>query len=218
MAGEAVPARVHVHVVSLGAEVAPVCPLGAGSPSRSLSTSAIREQAAPSSMTEPVLPGGRASSAYNDLPDLQQNDMEGTLKLGVYPVAGRLSHFLQEWREITTNQWVLQIISQGYALPFLSLPPCSAGPVETPSCFFSQARGAVDRSPVPPGQGSRRGAYSGRGRSGILFTLLPGHQKDRRLSPNPKSKRIESLSPRGKIQDGDAGFHSSRSSKRHVDV
>ncbi len=112
----------------------------------------------------------------------------------------------------------LQAISQGYALPFLSPPPFSAGPVQTPlPVFLSQARSAVDRSPVPPGQGSHRGAYTGRGTSGILFSLLPSHQKDRRISPNPKSKRIECLSPHREIQDGDAGFHSSRPPESHVD-
>ncbi len=171
MAGEAAPVRVRVHIraVSLGAGVTPGRLTGAGSPLRSLPRDAIREQAAPSSMTEPVLPGGRASSAYINLPDLQQNDLEGTLKLGTLPVAGRLSYFLQEWRNITTDQWVPQTISQGYALPFLFPSIFCRASRDTSSCFSSQARSAVDGSPVPPGQGSHRGARTRQRRSGILL-------------------------------------------------
>ena len=69
------------------------------------------------------MPGGRVSLAINDLPGLRQNDLEGTLQLGNYPVAGRLSHFLEAWKRITTEQWVLQILSEGYALPFMAPPP-----------------------------------------------------------------------------------------------
>ncbi len=39
---------------------------------------------------------------------------------------------MEAWRSISTDQWVLQTISQGYALPFVSPPPYSRGPVQTP--------------------------------------------------------------------------------------
>ena len=59
---------------------APSRPSGAGSPSRSLPLLAAREQAAPSPVPEPAPLGGRVSLAINDVPDLQQDDLGGTLK------------------------------------------------------------------------------------------------------------------------------------------
>ena len=41
-------------------------------------------------------------------------------------VRGRLKDHVQFWRAIGANQWVLQIIEQGYCLPFLSIPPVKA--------------------------------------------------------------------------------------------
>ncbi len=116
------------------------------------------------------------------------------------------------------DQWVLQTISQGYALPFLSSPPVSAGPVETPlpvsslkrEALWTEVQSLLDKGAVEE---------LILGKEGLGFdTLLPGHQKDRQFLPNPKSKRIESLSPRRKIQDGNAGLRSLRSSKIYIDI
>ena len=35
---------------------------------------------------------------------------------------GRLTHFLQNWKQITTDQWVISIIEMGYKLEFLQRP------------------------------------------------------------------------------------------------
>ncbi|KAJ7344891.1 hypothetical protein JRQ81_000841 [Phrynocephalus forsythii] len=40
----------------------------------------------------------------------------------------RLHPFLHRWSQITSDKWVLEIISQGYALEFSSLPPFGTGP------------------------------------------------------------------------------------------
>ena len=39
------------------------------------------------------------------------------------PVGGRLSFYLENWKKITTDQWVLDIIKNGYKLEFLKIPP-----------------------------------------------------------------------------------------------
>ncbi len=69
---------------------------------------------------EPVREGGggegRMSVAIDDLPGLRQDDLGGTLKLGNFTVAGRLSHFREAWSRIT-------IVSSGYALPFTAPSP-----------------------------------------------------------------------------------------------
>ena len=39
------------------------------------------------------------------------------------PVGGRLVHFLSKWEQITQDQWVLDIIRDGYKLEFQKIPP-----------------------------------------------------------------------------------------------
>ena len=47
------------------------------------------------------------------------------------PVGGRLKHFLKQWKEITSDKWVLDVISKGLSLNFKgSLPPLSSVPKE----------------------------------------------------------------------------------------
>ena len=41
----------------------------------------------------------------------------------IHPVGGRINHHLLRWQEITSDKWVLQIVSRGYVLPFLEAPP-----------------------------------------------------------------------------------------------
>ena len=38
------------------------------------------------------------------------------------PVGGRLKHFYQKWKQITEDQWVLDIIKKGYKIEFLTKP------------------------------------------------------------------------------------------------
>ena len=85
-------------------------------------------------MLEPLLRGvgggvAAASLAINDLPGLRQDDPGGTLQLCNYPMAGRLSHFVEAWRKITTDCLLLQIVAHGYALPFLDSPPMAREPL-----------------------------------------------------------------------------------------
>lgn len=39
------------------------------------------------------------------------------------PVGGRLTHFQQGWKSVTTDLWVLNLVENGYALPFREFPP-----------------------------------------------------------------------------------------------
>ena len=83
------------------------------------------------------------SLAINDLPGLQQDDLGGTLKLSNFTVAGRLSHFREAWSRITTDRWVLEIISNGYALPFMAPAPMGREPLETPLPILPLKREAL---------------------------------------------------------------------------
>ncbi len=124
------------------------------------------------------------SLAINDLPDPQQSDLGGTLKLGNYTMAGRLSLFKQAWSSITTDQWVLEIVSNGYAFTFYGSSSISTRAIrDVPACHSSKKRSPLDRSPVPLGQGSRRGDSSRHKRGGgVLLPLLPRVKGSRRIS------------------------------------
>lgn len=84
------------------------------------------------------------------------------------PVAGRLSHFLPFWREvIQADRWVLEVISQGYAIELLrtpqyrgvkSTPPPRAGPGVLSDEVEDLLRKGVIK-PVPLHQ-ERSGFYS----------------------------------------------------------
>ena len=39
------------------------------------------------------------------------------------PVGGHLKFFIDQWKKITDNKWVLSTISKGYKLEFQSFPP-----------------------------------------------------------------------------------------------
>ena len=41
------------------------------------------------------------------------------------PVGGRLRFFLENWKQITDDQWVLSVIEEGYKLEFIKNPPQS---------------------------------------------------------------------------------------------
>ena len=38
------------------------------------------------------------------------------------PVGGRLKNFVNNWEQITTDQWVLSIIRDGYKMEFQNIP------------------------------------------------------------------------------------------------
>ena len=39
------------------------------------------------------------------------------------PVGGRLSHFVDKWRQVTTDKWVLEVVDRGLAIDLLETPP-----------------------------------------------------------------------------------------------
>ena len=44
------------------------------------------------------------------------------------PVGGRLRFHAQSWREVTDDEWVLQVVSHGYYPQFISRPPLLSPP------------------------------------------------------------------------------------------
>ncbi|XP_021361806.1 uncharacterized protein LOC110455772 [Mizuhopecten yessoensis] len=49
------------------------------------------------------------------------------------PVGGRLSHFVPQWKEITSDSWALGGVSKGLCIPHLRDPPLAREPIFFPS-------------------------------------------------------------------------------------
>ena len=47
------------------------------------------------------------------------------------PVGGRLAHFVEAWRALTSDRWVLEVVESGYCIEFATFPPPS-GTRQTP--------------------------------------------------------------------------------------
>ena len=48
------------------------------------------------------------------------------------PVGARLADFVSEWERITEDQWVMNTVSQGFAIEFVYKPPLASGVRVTP--------------------------------------------------------------------------------------
>ncbi len=57
-----------------------------------------------------------------------------------YPVGGRLSIFLPNWRVVTEDGWVLRTLQEGYKLEFHTPPPLSREPISLPAGSSTEQR------------------------------------------------------------------------------
>ncbi len=72
-------------------------------------------------------------SAYRDLPGLVWAWRLGVGMIGNFPVGGRPLHFLPSWHWITLDRFDLEVVRQGYSLPFVGMTPTlSRTPVKMP--------------------------------------------------------------------------------------
>ncbi len=72
-----------------------------------------------------------------------RNQEEETLKLGEYPIARKLCYFLGDWKSITINEWVLEIIRNGYDLLFLRNSVLRQSAVQTPLLAMMEKRKSI---------------------------------------------------------------------------
>ena len=56
-------------------------------------------------------------------------------------MGGCLAPFWDTWRQWGAEDWVVQILREGYRIPFLPSPPLSSVPVHLPSYSPSSIRG-----------------------------------------------------------------------------
>ena len=53
--------------------------------------------------------------------------------LETIPLGGRIKHFIDNWRLVTSNDWVLNVVNNGYQIPLKTLPHQSTYPVNPPA-------------------------------------------------------------------------------------
>ena len=84
-------------------------------------------------------------------------------------MGGCLAPFWQEWARLGAEDWVVQVLREGYRIPFMSPPPLSSVPIHLPSYSPNSIRGralaseivalsekgALEPAPPTPGYYSR---------------------------------------------------------------
>ena len=53
--------------------------------------------------------------------------------LETIPLGGRIKHYIDNWRLVTSNDWVLNVVSKGYQIPFKTIPHQTSYPVNPPA-------------------------------------------------------------------------------------
>ena len=132
-------------------------------------------------------------------------------------VGGRLIHFVQSWKEITMDQWILDIVKNGIKLQFEKVPK-ESGPKET--IFISQekklcildevgkllGKNAIELVPLDQ---VGRGYYS---------TFFCRSEERRRLASNTKSSTAEHASHNSTFQDGNSEVNNEVFSARGLGI
>ena len=72
------------------------------------------------------------------------------------PLGGRLKHFIDNWRLITDNDWVLTVVQHGYRIPLKSTPNQATIPINPPAkgsafdVLVSEAEALISKHAVRP--------------------------------------------------------------------
>lgn len=69
---------------------------------------------------------GRTSPFVTPHSDYNQISTVTTVPRAEVPVGGRLSLFVHQWREITSDVWTLEVVGKGYRLEFIGSPPLNS--------------------------------------------------------------------------------------------
>lgn len=113
-----------------------------------------------------------------------------------------MTYFLSHWRSVTTALWVLDIVENGYALPFQELPP----PFRPRQGLCSKVHLLLLQQEVQLLllKGVRVGSRAGKG-SGVLLPVFPYSPKIRLFRSDPQPQDFEFLPQTGEIQNVDPG-------------
>ena len=63
-------------------------------------------------------------------PSKQLNKLPTEVTTSVFPQAGKLQYFLDPWKQLTQDSWILDTV-RGYQIPFRELPPSRQIPAFT---------------------------------------------------------------------------------------
>ena len=63
-------------------------------------------------------------------------------------VGGRLSNFWEVWQSFHVDPWVIQVLKEGYKIPFSAPPPTSTVPQEYASYLGNQEKFAALQTEV----------------------------------------------------------------------
>lgn len=75
-------------------------------------------------------------SRFEALVESLENNVPTSALTPHVPIFGhRLRPFSHQWQNITTTKWIIEVVTIGYSIPFLSLPP--SYPPTHPPCLSS---------------------------------------------------------------------------------
>ncbi|VDI39779.1 Hypothetical predicted protein [Mytilus galloprovincialis] len=134
------------------------------------------------------------------------------------PVGGRLSFFLNQWKKITSDCYVLSIIRGGLTLQFKNPPPLSAVPI---SLSHTQdpvkVSTSISRSGHNVTKSCNRGGVDLNSVSGILFPSFSGSKEDWRNEAGHRPIYSEQISYCSPLQNGNKQIHQGFNPSRNVD-
>ena len=115
---------------------------------------------------------------------------EGVLPPQVSPVGGRLSNFVEGWKRITNDPYVLSIVAKGYRLRFTSPPLLRQIPWEIRSPQDPKEILGM-REQITPYAPKERDNGSVSRLTRVLLKRIPGKEGFRRVACSHRSKESE---------------------------
>ena len=103
-----------------------------------------------------------------------------------------MAHFVEQWEELIDNKWVLSIISNGFKIPFKSVPPLLVVLI-----YLSQSS-----SPLLQELGNGKGMESRNSR--FLSPTIPSAKKELKVMPSNRSFLTKLEYKKTAFQDGDS--------------
>ena len=123
------------------------------------------------------------------------------------PLRARLQRFWEKWSELGAGPKVVQILREGYTLPFRTRPKLSRIPTVV-SCYGNPHRNLKLLGGITSAYGKkcyRTGTQTNLTR--VLQPTIPGSQTQQQMEANPRFEQSEFFPQNRKIQDGDSGNH-----------
>ena len=137
----------------------------------------------------PLRPLGKPSVIFEGT-RIKVINNEGVLPPQMTPVGGRLSNFLQGWKRIMNDPYVLSIVAKGYKTSFYESTPSpsnSLGDQISPGPRRNFGHAGTNH-PHAPKERDNRGASEF---TRVLFERIPGTKSFRRVASSYRSKESE---------------------------